>query len=77
MRGQFDKNIHIKLWNFKFNSARKNLSLIGKLKLQLKTFQRVADIRKTSNFFLKCRSECRRRSVLLSFITFEAELGLF
>ena len=51
MRGQFDKNINIKLWNFKFNSARKNLSLIGKLKLQLKTFQRVADIRKTSNFF--------------------------
>ena len=73
MRGHFDKNINIKLWNFKFNSARKNLSLIGKLKLQLKTFQRVADI----NFFLKCRSECRRRSDLLSFITFEAELGLF
>ena len=77
MRGQFDKNINIKLWNFKFNSARKNLSLIGKLKLQLKTFQRVVDLRKTSNYFLKCQSECRRRGDLLSFITFEAELGLF
>ena len=75
MRGQFDNNIK-KLWNFKFNSARKNLSLIGKLKLQLKTFQRVVDIRKTSNYFLKCQSECRRGD-LLSFITFEAELGLF
>ena len=77
MWGQFDKNINIKLWNFKFNSARKNLSLIGKLKLQLKTFQRVADIRKTSNYFLKCQSECRRRSDSLSFIRFVAELGLF
>ena len=57
--------------------ARTNFSLIGKWKLLLKTFQRVADIRKTSDYFLKCRSECRRRSDLLSLIAFEAELGLF